>query len=704
MESIKDRNIKTINNNDNQPSTTRSNPFMEPYGTLHDTVPFDKIKFEDFEPAFLEGIRRDDEAIDKIINNPEAPTFDNTIAWTDESKGEHYYDLLDRVSNVFSCLMSANTNPKMEALAQKLSPILTKHENDVTLNPKLFARVKAVYEHHRELTPEEQMLLDKEYDGFVRSGALLDEAGKETLRKLTEEASVLALKFSQNLLKENKAFTLHVTDKAELDGLPETAVDAAAQAAKDQELEGWVFTLDYPSYSPFMTYSTQRDLRKQLYMARSTECTHDNDANNLDICKRIVNLRREIAQLLGYDTFADYVLKHRMASNVKNVYKLLYDLIDAYKPTATKEVKAIEDEAKKLEGNDFELEPWDFSYYSHKLQMEKYNLDAEMLRPYFQLDNVIKGVFGLANKLYGITFKENKDIQVYHPDVKAYEVFDKDGSYLAVFYADFYPREGKQDGAWMTEFQGQWITKKGKNVRPHVSVVTNFTKPTATKPALLTLGEVETFLHEFGHSLHGMFANTRFESLSGTNVWWDFVEMPSQFMENYAVEPAFLHTFAFHYKTGEPIPDELIQRIQKSRNFNVAYACMRQVSFGLLDMAYYTQKKPFTQDIIPFEKNAWKDAIITKQLPNTCMTVQFSHIMAGGYAAGYYSYKWAEVLDADAFSVFKKEGIFNRETAQRFRDCILSKGGTEHPMTLYKRFRGGEPTIDALLERNGIKK
>ncbi|MGN1254679.1 MAG: M3 family metallopeptidase, partial [Prevotella sp.] len=462
--------------------------------------------------------------------------------------------------------------------------------------------------------------------------------------------------------------------------------------------------LDYPSYSPFMTYSTQRDLRKQLYMARSTECTHDNDANNLDICKRIVNLRREIAQLLGYDTFADYVLKHRMASNVKNVYKLLYDLIDAYKPTAVEEVKAIEDEAKKIEGSDFELEPWDFSYYSHKLQMEKYNLDAEMLRPYFQLDNVIKGVFGLANKLYGITFKENKDIQVYHPDVKAYEVFDKDGSYLAVFYADFYPREGKQDGAWMTEFQGQWITKKGKNVRPHVSVVTNFTKPTATKPALLTLGEVETFLHEFGHSLHGMFANTRFESLSGTNVWWDFVEMPSQFMENYAVEPEFLHTFAFHYKTGEPIPDELIKRIQKSRNYNVAYACMRQVSFGLLDMAYYTQKKPFTQDIIPFEKNAWKDAIITKQLPNTCMTVQFSHIMAGGYAAGYYSYKWAEVLDADAFSVFKKEGIFNRATAQRFRDCILSKGGTEHPMTLYKRFRGGEPTIDALLERNGIKK
>lgn len=691
-------------NNTNETSESRQNPFMQPYGTPHDTVPFDKIRFENFEPAFIEGIRRDDEAIAKIVDNPEPPTFDNTIAWTDKTKGEHYYDLLDRVSNTFSCLMSAETNPRMEALAQKLSPILTKHANDVTLNPKLFARVKSVYENHRELTPEEKTLLEKEYDSFVRSGALLDENGKDKLRKLTEEASMLSLQFSQNLLKENKAYTLHITDKAQLDGLPDTAIDMAAQTAKEKKLAGWVFTLDYPSYSPFMSYSTQRDLRKQLYMARNTECTHDNDSNNLEICKKIVNLRREIAQLLGFDTFADYVLKHRMASNARTVYKLLYDLIDAYKPTAIEEVKAIEEEAHEIEGDNFKLEPWDFSFYSHKLQMERYNLDAEMLRPYFQLDNVIKGVFGLANRLYGITFKENKDIPVYNPDVKAYEVFDKDGSYLAVFYADFYPREGKQGGAWMTEFQGQWITREGKNVRPHVSVVTNFTKPTDSKPALLTLGEVETFLHEFGHSLHGMFANTRFESLSGTNVWWDFVEMPSQFMENYAVEPEFLHTFAFHYKTGEPIPDELIERITKSRNFNVAYACLRQVSFGLLDMAYYTMAHPFTDDIVPFEKHAWKDAMIIEQLPNTCMTVQFSHIMAGGYAAGYYSYKWAEVLDADAFSVFKKEGVFNQQTAQRFRDCILSRGGTEHPMTLYKRFRGQEPTIEALLERNGIKK
>ena len=685
-------------------SQERKNPFMEPYGTLHDTVPFNKINFEDYEEAFMEGMRRDNEAIDKIINNPEEPTFDNTIAVEDNSKGEHYYDLLDRVSNIFSCLMSAETNERMEELAQKLSPILTKHENDIVLNPKLFARVKAVYENHRELTPEEQMLLDKEYDAFVRRGALLDEKGKDQLRKLTEEASMLSLQFSQNLLKENKAFTLHITDKEQLSGLPETAVEAAAQTAKDKKLEGWVFTLDFPSYSPFMTYSTQRDLREKMYMARNTECIHDNDQNNLEICKRLINIRREIAQLLGFDTYAEYVLKHRMASTTTNVYKLLDDLIDAYKPTAIEEVKAIEEKAKAMEGSDFKVQPWDSAFYSHKLQMERYNLDAEMLRPYFQLDKVIQGVFGLATRLYGITFKENKNIPVYHSDVKAYEVFDKDGSYLAVFYADFYPREGKQGGAWMTEFQGQYINKKGQNIRPHVSVVMNFTKPTEQKPALLTLGEVETFLHEFGHSLHGMLANSRFESLSGTNVWWDFVEMPSQFMENYAVEKDFLRTFATHYETGEPLPDELIERIVKSRNFNVASACLRQVSFGLLDMAYYTQTKEFTEDIIPFEKKAWAKAIITEQLPNTCMTVQFSHIMAGGYAAGYYSYKWAEVLDADAFSMFKKNGIFDPQTAQSLRDNILSRGGTEHPMTLYKRFRGQEPTIDALLERNGIRR
>ena len=683
----------------------RENPFFVSYNTPHDTVPFNRIKTSDYEEAFMEGIRRDDEEIDKIINDPEPPTFDNTLARVDLTKGEHYYDLLDRVSNVFSCMLSAETNDDLDALAQKISPILTKHSNDVSLNPKLFARIKAVHDNpDRELTTEEQMLLDKSYDGFVRSGALLDEEGKDKLRKLTEEASMLSLQFSQNLLKENKAFTLHITDEKELDGLPDSAKEAAAHNAKENGKTGWVFTLDYPSYSPFMTFSTQRELRKKMYMARNTVCTHDNTENNIEICKRLINLRREIAQLLGYDTYADYVLKHRMASSVGNVYDLLNNLIDAYKPTAENELKEIEAKAKAMEGNDFQLMPWDFGFYSHKLQLEKYNLDSEMLRPYFQLDKVIDGVFGLANKLYGITFKENKDIQVYHPDVKAYEVFDKDGSYLAVFYADFYPRKGKQGGAWMTEFKGQWITRKGENSRPHVSVVMNLTKPTEEKPALLTLSEVETFLHEFGHSLHGMFANTRFESLSGTNVWWDFVELPSQFMENYAIEKDFLRTFAFHYQTNEPIPDELIERIHKSRNYLAGYNCLRQVSFGLLDMAYYTKRDAFTDEIMPFEKKAWEKAIITTQLPDTCMTVQFSHIMAGGYAAGYYSYKWAEVLDADAFSMFKENGIFDEATAQNFRDNILSKGGTEHPMTLYTRFRGRKPTIDALLERNGIKK
>ena len=691
----------------------RLNPFFEKYNTPHGTVPFDRIRLEDYEEAFMEGIRRDEEQIDKIVNNPEKPTFDNTIISVDDEKdGEGYYDLLSRVSTVFFNLLSAETNDEMDALAQKMSPILTKHANDIRLNEKLFERIKYVHQHHRKLTPEEKMLLDNCYDGFVRSGALLDAAGKERLRQLTEEASILGLQFSQNLLKENKAFTLHITDEAQLDGLPDSAREAAALAAKEQEKDGWVFTLDTPSYSPFMTYSTQRELRRQMYMAKNTECIHNNTENNLEICKRLINLRRELAQLLGHKTYADYVLKHRMAGNVRNVYKLLNDLIAAYKPTAIKEVAAIEKMfLKDVKGET--MQPWDFSFYSHKLQLQKYNLDAEMLRPYFELSKVIDGVFGLANRLYGITFKENKDIPVYHPDVKAYEVFDKDGSYLAVFYADFHPRKGKQGGAWMTEYQSQWKervdTKKPfgldncKNIRPHVSVVMNLTKPTEEKPALLTLGEVETFLHEFGHSLHGMFANTRFESLSGTNVWWDFVELPSQFMENFAIEKEFLRTFAFHYQTGEPIPDELIDRIRRSRNYNVAYACLRQVSFGLLDMAYYTKKDEFIDDIIPFEKKAWAKAMVTEQLPDTCMTVQFSHIMAGGYAAGYYSYKWAEVLEADAFAVFKKHGIFNQKTAQRFRDSILSKGGTENPMVLYKRFKGSEPTIDALLKRNGIK-
>jgi hypothetical protein len=684
---------------------THRNPFLESYNTLHDTVPFNKITLADYEEAIMEGIRRENEEIEKTINNPEEPTFDNTLAREDEVEGrKHYYDLLDRVTSVFFNMLSAETNDEMEELAQKMSPILTQHANDISLNPKLFARVKAVYEKHRELTVEENRLLEDSYDGFVRSGALLNDTDKERLRSLTEEASILSLQFSQNLLKENKAYTLHITNEADLSGLPETARETAAESARERNLEGWVFTLDAPSYGPFMTYSDRRELRRELYMAHSTLCIKDNEENNLEICRRLINLRRQTAQLLGYETYADYVMKHRMAESVNNVYKLLDNLIEAYKPAAIAESAKVKALAKEEMGEDFDFKPWDAAYYSHRLKVKEYDFDPEELRPYLEVNNVINGVFGLATKLYGITFRENKQIPVYHPDVKAYEVFDANDSYLAVLYVDFHPRKGKHDGAWMTEFQGQYIKRDGTNVRPHASLVMNLSKPTDGKPALLRLGEVETFLHEFGHSLHGMFANTRFESLSGTNVWWDFVELPSQFMENYAVEKEFLRTFAFHYKTGEPMPDELIDKVIASRNFNVAMSCLRQVSLGLLDMAYYTQRDEFTDDIIPFEKKAWAKAIIDEQLPETCMTTQFSHIMAGGYAAGYYSYKWAEVLDADAFSMFKKNGIFNRETAWSFRDNILSRGGTEHPMILYKRFRGQEPTIDALLERNGIKK
>ncbi|MBO5881539.1 MAG: M3 family metallopeptidase [Paraprevotella sp.] len=686
-------------NNEINHTDERKNPFFaKSYGTPHDTAPFNEIRLEDYEPAFMEGIRQDDALTEQIINNPEPPTFDNTIAFNIPD------NLLGRVSNVFFNLLSAETNDEMDALAQKMSPILTEHANNILLNEKLFARVKAVYEQHRELSQEEQMLLEKTYDGFIRSGANLSAEDKDKLRAINTELAQLTLQFSQNNLKETNLFQLHITAQDDLSGLPDSAIEAAALAAKEKQLEGWLFTLHAPSYNPFMTYADNRELRRQMYMARNTICIHDNEYNNTDIVKRIVNLRRERVQLLGFNTYADFVLKRRMAENSDNVYQLLNDLLEAYLPTAREEVKEIQTLAQEMEGEDFVIQPWDFGYYSHKLQLKKFNLDAEMLRPYFELSRVKDGVFGLATKLYGITFKENPDIPVYHPDVTAYEVYDKDGSYLAVLYTDFHPRESKQSGAWMTSYKEQWMDEKEGNSRPHVSVTMNLTKPTETKPALLTLSEVETFLHEFGHALHGIFANTRFESLSGTSVYWDFVELPSQIMENFAVERDFLNTFAQHYQTAEPIPEELIDRIVSSRNYNAAYACIRQVSFGLLDMAYYTLSEPFDADVLQFEKEAWAPAQLLPQLPDTCMSVQFGHIMSGGYAAGYYSYKWAEVLDADAFSLFKEKGIFNQEVAQSFRDNILSKGGTEPPMVLYKRFRGQAPSIDALLQRNGIKK
>ena len=671
------------------------NPLLtDKFNTLHGTAPFSQIKLEHFEPAIIEGMRQEDEAIQAIINNPEEPTFQNTIQ-------PRTSELLDTATTIFFNLTSANTNDEMDALAQKLSPMLTEHANRIMLNEELFKRVKYVYEHHGELTHEEQTLLENVYQGFVRHGACLSPQDKERFAEMQVELSTLTLQFSQNELKQTNAFHLHLTDKEQLAGLPQTAIDAAAQAAQEKQLPGWVITLHFPSYQPFMTYADNRELRRQLYMGKMTICAHGDEFDNQQIVQRIVNLRQQIAQLLGYTTYADYVLTRRMAQDTQHVNQLIDQLLNAYMPVARGELRELQLKARQTEGPDFTIMPWDWAYYSHKLKLERYNLDAEMLRPYFPLQKVREGVFSLATKLYGITFRKN-DIEVYHPDVEAFEVFDADGSFLAVLYADFFPRESKQSGAWMTSYLEQYTDDEGNDVRPHVSIVTNFTKPTAERPSLLTLGEVETFLHEFGHALHGIFSKVRFQSLSGTNVFWDFVELPSQFMENYAVEPEFLHTFAFHYQTNEPIPTALIERIRKSRNFQCGYACIRQLSFCLLDMAYYNRTEPIEEDILQFEREAWRRAQLLPEIEGTCMSVQFSHIMSGGYSAGYYSYKWAEVLDADAFSLFQKNGIMDQQTAQRFRDEVLSKGGTEPPSVLYKRFRGQEPTIDALLHRNGL--
>ena len=665
--------------------------------TPHGTIPFHLLKTEHFEPAFQQGMEAHNGEIDAIINNPDVPDFGNTIVALEKSGA-----LLNQVTTVFGNLLSAETSDEMQAIAERVMPKLSEHSNNITLNEALFARIKQVYESidKQALNNEDRMLLQNTYDGFIRSGANLTPEQKERFREISSEMSVLTLRFSQNNLKETNNFELPLQED-QLEGLPESALNAYAQTAKEKGKEGHIVTLQAPSFVPFMKYSKCRELRKQLYMAYNTQCTHDNEYNNMEIVKKLVNLRLERAQLLGFPTAADFVLTRRMAEKSDNVYQLLNQLLEAYTPTAHQEVEEVTAIAKELEGEDFTLMPWDWAYYSEKLKEKKFNWNEEALRPYFELNRVIEGVFGLATRLYGITFQENKDIPVYHADVKAYEVFDRDGSFLAVLYTDFHPRASKRSGAWMTSYKEQWIDEKG-NSRPHVSVTMNFTKPSADKPALLTFSEVNTFLHEFGHALHGMFANTTYQSLSGTNVYWDFVELPSQIMENFAIEKEFLNTFAKHYETGEDIPEEMIQRIVDASNFNVAYACLRQLSFGLLDMAWYTRTEPFEGDVRSYEKEAWKKTQILPDIAETCMTVQFSHIMAGGYSAGYYSYKWAEVLDADAFSLFKEKGIFHSETANSFRENVLSKGGTEHPMTLYKRFRGQEPSIDALLKRNGI--
>ena len=673
------------------------NPLLATYHTPYHTAPFHLIKTEHYEPAILKGMEMHNEEIEAIINNPEQPTFHNTIVALERSGAT-----LDRAATIFGNLLSAETSDELQAIAQRVMPQLSEHSNNISLNEKLFARIKAVYDsaESTQLNQEDRVLLDKTYDGFIRNGANLPEADKERFRQISSELSVLTLQFSQNNLNETNSYELPLTLE-QLDGIPESVIEAYAQTAKEKDKEGYVVTLHAPSLVPFLKYSRNRELRKQLYMAYNTQCIKDNENNNTEIVKKLVNLRLERAQLLGFQTAADYVLTKRMAENSLNVYQLLNQLLEAYTPTAHKEVAEVVALAKELENEDFELMPWDWAYYSEKLKEKRFNLNEEELRPYFELGKVIEGVFGLATRLYGITFKKNGEIPVYHPDVETYEVYDENQELLAILYTDFHPRTSKRSGAWMTSFKEQWKDENG-NSRPHVSITMNFTKPSANKPALLTFSEVNTFLHEFGHALHGMFANTTYQSLSGTNVYWDFVELPSQIMENFAIEKEFLNTFAKHYQTNEPIPAEMIQRIVNASNFNIAYACLRQLSFGLLDMAWYTRTEPFEGDVRTYEKEAWAKTQLLPNVPEACMTVQFSHIMAGGYSAGYYSYKWAEVLDADAFSLFKEKGIFNKEVANSFRKHVLSKGGTEHPITLYKRFRGQSPDIQALLKRNGI--
>ena len=673
-----------------------NNPLFQPF----DQVPFSSIKNEHFLPAITKAIEMARAEIDAIVNNTEQPTFQNTIEALDYSGTQ-----LDRVTSVFFNLNSAETNDEIQKIAQEVSPLLAEFGNDITLNEGLFLRVKAVYEQKEKinLSPEQTTLLDKKYKGFARNGANLAEDKKEELRAIDKESSTLKLKFGEHVLAETNAFEMHLTNKEDLKGLPEGVVEAAAQTAKQKNKEGWVFTLDYPSYVPFMTYADNRELRKKMAIAYGKRGFQDNEYNNEEIVLKIAKLRLQRAQLLGYDSHAHFVLEERMAGTPQKVTAFLREMLQKAKPVALQEFKRLEDFAKALDGIE-QLEKWDGSYYSEKLKQKLFNLDDEKLKPYFKLENVLNGAFTVAQKLYGLTFKQVDTVEVYHEDVKTYEVFDENENFVALFYADFHPRKGKRNGAWMTSFKGQQI-KDGKNDRPHISNVCNFTKPTETKPSLLTFNEVTTLFHEFGHGLHGMLANTTYPSLSGTHVFWDFVELPSQIMENWCFEKEALSLFATHYQTGELIPMEYITKIKESASFQEGMATLRQLSFGLLDMSWHgVGNLDYVQSVKEHEGFAFALTQLYPNVAENCMSVAFSHIFQGGYSSGYYSYKWAEVLDADAFEVFKNEGLLNRKVGKRFADAILSKGGTEHPMVLYKRFRGQEPTPDALLKRAGLLK
>lgn len=676
------------------------------FNTKHNTAPFSQIKLDDYQPAFIENISKARAEIDAIINNQDTPTFENTIVALDFS-GEQ----LDRLSSIFFNLNSAETCEQMQKIAQEVSPLLTAFSNDISLNEDLFKRVKEVYDQKENLTltPEQTTLLDKKYKSFARNGALLSEDKKEKLREIDTELAKLKLTYGENVLAETNKYQLHITNENDLKGLPEDAKEMAKSLAKSKELEGWVFTLDFPSYLPFVTYIDNRELRKEMAIAAGKKAFQGNEFDNKEITLNIAKLRFDRANLLGYATHSDFVLEERMAQNPNKVKSFLKDLLEKAKPAAEREMALLTAFAKELDGVE-RLEKWDGAYYSEKLKQKLFNLDDELLKPYFKLENVLNGAFLVAEKLYGITFNEVFDIDKYHKDVQTFEVHDAEKNLVAIFYSDFFPRKGKRNGAWMTSYKSQSI-KNGTNDRPHISIVCNFTPPIEssdfeqakqTKPSLLTFNEVTTLFHEFGHALHGMLANTTYPSLSGTSVYWDFVELPSQIMENWCYEPEALALFANHYETGEIIPQKYVEKIKESASFLEGMATLRQLSFGILDMAFHSNNPYEISDVKSFEKQAMEGTTLYPDVTENCMSVSFSHIFQGGYSSGYYSYKWAEVLDADAFAYFQEKGIFNKEVATKFKENVLSKGGTELPMELYKRFRGQEPNAEALLKRAGL--
>ena len=678
------------------PELDMSNPLLAAWDTPHETPPFSEIKLSDYEPAFDAAIACSRAEVEAIVKNPKKPTFGNTIVAL-ERQGE----LLNRISGLFFNLLEADSSDEMQEIAQRVQPKLTELSNDISLDPELFARVKYVYEHPGRLKKEDKKLLEDTYKGFARSGAALSDADKELYRQYSSELSALTLQFGQNALAATNAFTLNITDPKVVAELPAFVKEGMAAEAKARGEKGWTVTLQYPSYLPFMTYSSNRALKEKLWRASGSKAL-GGEYDNTGIVKKIVNTRLKMANLLGYKCYADYVLENRMAENTKTVNDFLAELLAETKSYADADYRMVADYAASL-GFEGELMPWDWAYYTEKYKDEKYALNDELVKPYLKLENVKKGVFMLANKLYGLNFTPDDKIEVYHPDVTAYDVTDADGRFMAVLYLDFFPRESKRSGAWMTEFRGTKI-EDGKETRPLVSLVMNFTKPTETTPSLLTFDEMETFLHEFGHALHGMLGEGKYESLTGTSVYRDFVELPSQIMENWATEKEFLDLWAVHYETGEPIPAEIVDRIVAAQNYLAAYANVRQLSFGMTDMAWHTLTEPFDGDVEQFEVASMAPTQVMPVIAGTAMAPSFGHIFSGGYAAGYYGYKWAEVLEADAFSLFKEKGIFSREVASSFRDNILSKGGTEHPMKLYERFRGHKPETKALIEKMGLGK